>query len=115
MATPDWSDGSVEIYRDRIGKWELVNASGSRMAQPNYQWRGGHYANYRGAGLTEIAIAIAIQGDRSHRCSGRFALHTLGVLTNIVESAENGGVITSVDTYEIPSPLTDAEARDLFH
>jgi hypothetical protein len=112
MATPDWSDGSVEIYRDRIGKWELVNASGSRMAEPNYHWRGGHNASYRGAGLAETAIAI--QGNRSHRCSVRFALHTLAVLTSIVESAENGGVITVVDTFEIPSPLTDAEARGLF-
>ena len=84
----------------------------SRMAEPNYHWRGGHYANYRGAGLAERAIAIL--NDRSYRCSGRFALNTLAVLTGIAESADTGGAVTLVDPCEIPSPLTDAEARGLF-
>jgi predicted dehydrogenase len=112
MPNPNYFDRTVQIYRDSIGQWESLDASSSRIAAPNYHWRGGHYANYRGAGLAEMAIAIL--DDRSHRCSGRFALHTLAVLTSIVDSADNGGVITLVDTCEIPSALTDAEARDLF-
>jgi hypothetical protein len=61
------------------------------MAEPNYHWNGGYFANYRGAGLADIAQGIV--DDRPHRFSGRFALHTLAVLASIVESAESGRFI----------------------
>jgi hypothetical protein len=82
------------------------------MAEKNYYWFGGHYANYRGAGLADMARAIL--DGRPHRCSGRFALHTLAVLTGIIESAESGSVVELQDTCDIPASLTDTEADNLF-
>jgi predicted dehydrogenase len=109
---PNWFDGTVEIYRDTKREWVFLEPGVSRMTEKNYYWFGGHYANYRGAGLADMARAIL--DGRPHRCSGRFALHTLAVLTGIVESAESGSVIQLQDSCEIPAPLTDTEADNLF-
>jgi predicted dehydrogenase len=109
---PNWFDGTVEIYRDSKPEWVFLEPGLSRMAEKNYYWFGGHYANYRGAGLADMARAIL--DDRPHRCSGRFALHTLAVLTGIVESAESGSVVELQDTCDIPASLTDTEADNLF-
>jgi predicted dehydrogenase len=111
VPNPNWFDGTVEIHRDTKQEWEALEPSTSRMAEKNYHWFGGHYANYRGAGLADMARGI-IDG-RPHRCSGRFALHTLAVLANIIEAAETGRVIELQDSCEIPAALTDAEARSL--
>jgi predicted dehydrogenase len=112
VPNPNWFGGTVEIYRDTKREWESLEASTSRMAEPNYHWNGGYFANYRGAGLADMAQAIL--DDRPHRCSGRFALHTLAVLAGIIESAESGRSIEIQDTCEIPTAITDAEAHSLF-
>jgi predicted dehydrogenase len=109
---PNWFDGTVEIYRDSKPEWVFLEPSLSRMAEKNYYWFGGHYANYRGAGLADMARATL--DGRPHRCSGRFALHTLAVLTGIIESAESGSVVELQDTCVIPASLTDTEADGLF-
>jgi predicted dehydrogenase len=112
VPNPNWFDGTVEIHRDDKREWESLDPTASRMAEKNYSWFGGHYANYRGAGLADMARAVL--DGRPHRCSGEFALHTLAVLLSIVESAESGRIIELQDTCEIPAPLTDTAARDLF-
>jgi predicted dehydrogenase len=109
---PNWFDGTIEIYRDTKQEWVFLEPGPSRMAEKNYYWFGGHYANYRGAGLADMARAIL--DGRPHRCSGRFALHTLAVLTGIIESAESGSVVELQDTCDIPASLTDTEADNLF-
>jgi len=112
VPNPNWFDGTVEIYRDTECGWVSLEPSTARMGEPNYHWGGGYYANYRGAGLADMARAIL--DDRPHRCSGRFALHTLAVLAGMIESAENGSVVELQDSCEIPAPLTDIEADNLF-
>jgi predicted dehydrogenase len=112
VPNPNWFDGTVEIYRDTQCEWVSLEPSTARMGEPNYHWRGGYYANYRGAGLADMARAIL--DDRPHRCTGRFALHTLAVLAGMIESAENGNVVELQDTCDIPASLTDTEADNLF-
>lgn len=69
------------------------------------------HANYRGAGLADMALAIA-QG-RPHRCNDAFATHVIEVLTAILDAGETGEVLTMMTTCERPDPLDPDAARDL--
>lgn len=65
------------------------------------------HANYRGAGLSDMAIAI--QENRAHRCSAEFAHHVVDVMTSILASGESGHVVSIDTSCNRPEPL-DAEA-----
>lgn len=68
-------------------------------------------ANYRGAGLADMALAIA--QDRPHRCNDAFATHVVEVMTAILESGETGAVMTLTTTCERPDVLGPAAANAL--
>lgn len=68
-------------------------------------------ANYRGAGLADMAQAIA--HNRAHRCSLEGALHSVDVMVSILESAESGQRVWVSSTCERPALLTEADARSL--
>jgi len=68
-------------------------------------------ANYRAAGLADMAIAI-LEG-RPHRCSLEMALHAIDVMTSILKSAETGKFVELTTTCERPAALDAEAARDL--
>lgn len=68
-------------------------------------------ANYRGAGLAEMALAIA--EDRMHRCNDEFATHVVEVMTAILEAGETGTVMTMTSTCGKPDVLGPDAARAL--
>ncbi|SKA71311.1 Predicted dehydrogenase [Thiothrix eikelboomii] len=68
-------------------------------------------ANYRTAGLADMALAI-IEG-RPHRCSLEFALHVVDVMTSILEAGAQGQFITLSTHCERPAALDVAEAQGL--
>jgi predicted dehydrogenase len=68
-------------------------------------------ANYRGAGLADMAIAIA--ADRPHRCNDAFATHVVEVMTAILEAGETGTVMTLSTTCSRPDVLDPDQARAL--
>jgi len=68
-------------------------------------------ANYRGAGLADMAIAI--MEDRPHRCSAEFAHHVVDVMTSILTSGETGAVVPIKTRCDRPEPLDGAAARAL--
>lgn len=69
------------------------------------------HANYRTAGLADMAQAIA-QG-RPHRCNNDFALHVVDVMTSILRSGETGEFIQIATTCDRPQALGPDEARAL--
>lgn len=73
--------------------------------------RGVVRANYRCAGLAEMATAI--QQGRVHRCSLELAVHVVVVMTSILKSGQTRHWIDMTTTCERPSALTAAEARSL--
>ena len=75
---------------------------------PNFD---GDRANYRGAGLADMALAIA--ADRPHRCNESFATHVVEVMTAILEAGETGQVVSLTTTCERPAPLDPDQARAL--
>ncbi|MDF1777787.1 MAG: Gfo/Idh/MocA family oxidoreductase [Rhizobiaceae bacterium] len=71
----------------------------------------GDVANYRAAGLADMALAIA--ENRPHRCSVELALHVVEVMTAILESGEKGCFVTMQTRCERPEALGPEEARSL--
>ena len=68
-------------------------------------------ANYRGAGLADMALAI--MQDRPHRCNDAFATHGVEVMTTILEAGETGQVMTMTTTCEKPESMDPDQARAL--
>ncbi|MEO4044404.1 Gfo/Idh/MocA family oxidoreductase [Hoeflea sp. CAU 1731] len=69
----------------------------------------GPLANYRTAGLSDMALAI-LEG-RPHRCSLELALHVIDIMTSILKSGETGEFVTITTGCERPRPLAMEEAR----
>ncbi len=78
---------------------------------PNQKHPQGAVANYRTAGLADMALAI-IEG-RPHRCSLELALHAVDVMTSILKSGETGKAVDIKTTCERPEPLGIAAAKGL--
>lgn len=103
---PNWFGGTVEIAgRDgtvtEAVQWEhpfgVANDIRPQAA----------FANYRTAGLADMALAIL--DDRPARCSLDLALHVVDVMTSILKSGEMGAFVDLQTTCERPAPL-DPEA-----
>lgn len=71
----------------------------------------GMEANYRTAGLADMALAI-LEG-RSHRCSLELALHVVEIMTGMLKSGETGKVVPMRTSCERPAPLGPKDARAL--
>ncbi|MGR3617275.1 MAG: Gfo/Idh/MocA family protein [Paracoccaceae bacterium] len=68
-------------------------------------------ANYRGAGLADMAEAIA--EGRPHRCSLELATHVVEIMSAILQSAESRCWIDMATTCTRPDPLTPDQASTL--
>jgi predicted dehydrogenase len=104
------------------GKVELVGQGGEARALPewehalgvpNQQHNQGMMANYRTAGLADMALAIL--ENRPHRCSLEFALHVVDVMTAILHSGESGEFIRLTTSCEQPASLGIEEAAALLN
>jgi predicted dehydrogenase len=71
----------------------------------------GAVANYRTAGLADMALSI-LEG-RPQRCSLDLALHAIDVLTGILTASDTGCAVAMQTTCERPTALGPDEARAL--
>lgn len=78
---------------------------------PNQKHSNGMMANYRTAGLADMALAI--QADRPHRCSQELALHAIDVMTGMLISGETGKFVKMQTTCERPAALGIKDAKAL--
>jgi predicted dehydrogenase len=78
---------------------------------PNQKHSHGMMANYRTAGLSDMALAI--QSGRPHRCSMELALHVVDVMTGILKSGDTGKFVAMQTSCERPAALGPKEARAL--
>lgn len=81
------------------------------FAIDNQEHAAGPRANYRTAGLADMAVAL-IEG-RDARCSLDRALHGVDVMTAILKSGETGEFVTLSTTCTQPAALGIEEARAL--
>ncbi len=107
---PNFFGGNVRYTQKadlvkKLPKWDHP------FAVPNQQHAQGMLANYRAAGLADMAIAIG--EGRPHRCSMELALHAVDVMTGVLKSGETGKFVAMKTTCERPAALGVREARAL--
>lgn len=73
--------------------------------------QGNDRANYRCAGLADMASAIA--EGRAHRCNIDLAVHAVDVMTGILSSGEKRTWVEMTTTCDRPAALSPAEAQAL--
>ncbi|ESW89854.1 Gfo/Idh/MocA family oxidoreductase [Mesorhizobium sp. M1005] len=78
---------------------------------PNEMHSQGMMANYRTAGLADMAIAI--REGRPHRCSMELALHAVDVMTGLLRSGETGKFVAMQTSCERPAALGVKAAKEL--
>lgn len=108
---PNFFGGKVEIA-GRDGAIHEMEQPPHPFAVPNQDGGSrGPLANYRTAGLADMAQAI-VEG-RPHRCSLEMALHAVEVMTGTLKSGETGAFVEMTTTCERPAAVTPEEAEKL--
>jgi predicted dehydrogenase len=110
LPDPNFFGGDLE-KAGNSGKIKPVKPWKHAFGEPNQKHPQGMVANYRTAGLADMAEAI--QEGRPHRCSLELALHAVDVLTSILKSGETGKFVALSTTCERPHPLGPSEAKAL--
>ncbi len=107
---PNFFGGVVEAS-GRDGKIEALPAWNHPFSKVNQEHANGQRANYRAAGLADMAMAL-IEG-RDPRCSLDRSLHGIDVLTSILKSGEEGRFVELTTRCTQPEPLGIDEALAL--
>lgn len=102
---PNFFGGEVRMTE----KGAFVTAPG--WDHPFNKANDGPHANYRAAGLADMAQAIL--ADRPHRCSLDFALHVVDVMTSILASGEDGQFVDITTSCDRPEALGPEAATAL--
>lgn len=107
---PNWFGGKLEIAgRDGVAApaapWDHP------FGVPNDQRANGNFANYRCAGLADMALALL--DGRDARCSLDRALHGVDVMTAILASGETGAFVDLTTTCTRADPLGPEEAAGM--
>jgi predicted dehydrogenase len=110
LPDPNFFGGDIEVTgSDQTTS--VVPAWPHPFGRTNEQHPHGMMANYRGAGLADMALAI--QSRRDIRCGISRMLHVVDVMTAILKSGETGKFETLKSTCTRPKPLTPEEAQAL--
>lgn len=107
---PNFFDGDLRVTRRadpaELPRWQHP------LGLPNRSTNAGkEVADYRGAGLADMALAIT--EGRPHRCNDELALHVIEVLTAILASGEEGRFIDLTTTCARPEALAPDAASGL--
>ena len=110
LPDPNFFSGPVEIA-GRDGAIAPVAPWDHPFGVPNQEHKAGKLANYRSAGLADMALAL-LEG-REARCSIDRALHGIDIMSAILRSGEEGGFVELSTTCTRPEPLDPDAARAL--
>lgn len=111
LPDPNFFGGSVSAGGSDFSEVVSLEEWNHPFGVNNQQEDGLGRANYRAAGLADMAIAI-MEG-RDHRCSLERALHAVDVMTSILKSGETGEFVAMTTTCTRPAALGIAEAQAL--
>jgi predicted dehydrogenase len=107
---PDYFGGTVRIARGQ-SNWVEVDSGGKTFGYKNWPAENPVLADFRGLGLAEMARAIS--EGRSHRTGAELSIHTLAVMSGIIESAERGMVVDIKETCKRPEVFSEVDAKEL--
>ena len=109
------TNASLDVPDPNFFGGDLILAAPDSDAQAVAPWdhpfgavNDGPHANYRAAGLADMALAI-LEG-RAHRCSLELAHHVVDVMTGILASGESRRFVDMTTTCDRPDPLTPEDA-----
>ncbi|HEX4792043.1 MAG TPA: Gfo/Idh/MocA family oxidoreductase, partial [Actinospica sp.] len=89
---PNGFAGEVRVFRAEAKEWEPVPE------------RGGYPGASRGAGIGDLARALAAGGG-PHRTDGRLAYHVLDVMESLLAAGQSGGSVTVASTCDRPAAV----------
>lgn len=108
---PNFFGGTVE-KAGANGVIEALEERGHPFGIPNQTGNdGSDRANYRCAGLADMATAI--DEGRKHRCDIDLAVHAVDVMTSILKAGEEKRFVAMTTTCERPAALSPTEAQAL--
>jgi predicted dehydrogenase len=107
---PNFFGGEL-LATKRDGAASALPAWDHPLGIPNQDHPQGKMANYRTAGLADMAIGI--NEGRDYRCSLERTLHGVDVMTSILKSGETGQFITLQTSCTQPAYLGPDEAKAL--
>lgn len=110
LPDPNFFDGTLRLTRHAepadLPDWDHPLGPANRVTND-----GRHVADYRVAGLADMAAAIT--EGRPHRCNDQLALHVVEVMTAILASGEEGRFVTLTTTCDRPEALAPEAASAL--
>jgi hypothetical protein len=89
----------------------VTDTASNTFGRKNWPIESPLFANYRGLGLAEMVRAII--GGRPHRASVEVGLHTLAVMSAIIESTEKRICIDITEPCRRPDAFAENEAKSL--
>jgi len=110
VSDPDIFGGTISVASGQ-SQWLETDTAGKIFGRKNWPAENPLVANYRGLGLADMACAIA--EGRPHRASAELSVHTLAVISGIVESVERGISVDITEPCQRPNAMSEVDAKAL--
>ena len=114
---PNMFGGSVFTCKKLGDNWKEFKTTKMHLGKINIRTQSSRAneaptnANYRGAGLSEMAYSI--EKKRKHLCNGEISLHVLDIITSIMKASKSG-VNQSINTECVkPKKFTNIDIRKI--
>ena len=114
---PNMFGGSVFTCKKLGDNWKEFKTTKMHLGKINIRTQSSRAneaptnANYRGAGLSEMAYSI--EKKRKHLCNGEISLHVLDIITSIMKASKSG-VNQSIKTECLkPNKFTNIDIRKI--
>ena len=116
---PNMFGGSVYVCK-RLGQpWKEYKTSKMKLGKINIRSKSLRAnespinANYRGAGLSEMAYCI--ENKKKHRCNGELSLHVLDIIQSTMKASRTGKKQRITTTCKIPKRFTEKEVGKILN
>ena len=117
VADPNMFGGPVYTRLDLGGKWTEHETHNLELGKINIKSQSSRAnesptnANYRGAGLSEMAYSI--ENNSGHMCNGELSLHVLDIIQSIMRSAKSKKTEVLSTKCKIPSRFTQKKIEKI--
>ena len=116
---PNMFGGSVYVCKKLGQPWKEYKTEKMKLGKINIRSKSLRAnespinANYRGAGLSEMAYCI--ENKKKHRCNGELSLHVLDIIKSTMKASMTGKKQRITTTCKIPKRFTEKEIRKILN
>jgi len=117
MSRSNMFGGSVYICKNLGDPWKEHKTNKMPLGKINIRSQSSRAnesstnANYRGAGLAEMAYSI--QNKKINKCNGELSLHVLDIIQSTMTACKNGKVQSIKTTCKKPQPFSLKEVKKI--